>query len=63
VQDIQRLFWTAEEIRHRLRDLMGDALDRVWTLSEEERLPFRGAALVTSIREVAAALEARGIFP
>jgi glutamate dehydrogenase (NAD(P)+) len=63
VQDIQRLFWTAEEIRHRLRDLMGDALDRVWTLSEEERLPFRGAALVTSIREVAAALDARGIFP
>jgi glutamate dehydrogenase (NAD(P)+) len=63
VQDIQRLFWTAEEIRHRLGDLMGDALDRVWTLSEEERLPFRGAALVTSIREVAEALEARGIFP
>jgi len=63
VQDIQRLFWTAEEIRHRLRDLMGDALDRVWTLSEEERLPFRGAALVTSIRQVAEALEARGIFP
>src|SRR5919108_728982 len=55
VQDIQRLFWTAEEIRHRLRDLMGDALDRVWRLSEEQRLPLRRAALVTSIREVAEA--------
>jgi glutamate dehydrogenase (NAD(P)+) len=63
VQDIQRLFWTAEEIRHRLRDLMGDALDRVWRLSEEQRLPLRRAALVTSIREVAEALEARGIYP
>ncbi|MEX2103194.1 MAG: Glu/Leu/Phe/Val dehydrogenase, partial [Gaiellaceae bacterium] len=63
VQDIQRLFWTAEEIRHRLADLMGDALDRVWTVSEEERLPFRGAALITSIRQVAEALEARGIYP
>jgi glutamate dehydrogenase (NAD(P)+) len=63
VQDIQRLFWTAEEIRYRLGDLMGDALDRVWRLSEEQRLPLRRAALVTSIREVAEALEARGIYP
>ena len=63
VQDIQRLFWTREEIRTRLADLMGDALDRVWTLSESEGLSLRSAALVRSIREVAAALEARGIHP
>jgi hypothetical protein len=42
---------------------MGDALSRVWDLSESEALPFRRAALVTSIREVAGALEARGIHP
>jgi glutamate dehydrogenase (NAD(P)+) len=63
VQDIQRLFWGPEEIRSRLADLMGDALSRVWDLSESESLPFRRAALVTSIREVAEALEARGIHP
>ncbi len=63
VQDIQRLFWGPEEIRSRLADLMGDALSRVWDLSESEGLPFRRAALVTSIREVAEALEARGIHP
>jgi glutamate dehydrogenase (NAD(P)+) len=63
VQDIQRFFWDREEIRSRLRDLMGDALDRVWTLAEAEGLSFRSAALVTSIREVAEALEARGIYP
>jgi glutamate dehydrogenase (NAD(P)+) len=63
VQDIQRLFWTREEIRTRLGDLMRDALDRVWTLSEEEGLSLRRAALVTSIREVAEALHARGIYP
>jgi glutamate dehydrogenase (NAD(P)+) len=63
VQDIQRLFWGPDEIRMRLSDLMRGAVDRVWTLSDGERLPFRRAALVLSIREVAAALTARGIYP
>jgi glutamate dehydrogenase (NAD(P)+) len=63
VQDIQRLFWTREEIRSRLDDLMRDALDRVWTLSESEGLSLRSAALVRSIREVANALMARGVYP
>jgi glutamate dehydrogenase (NAD(P)+) len=63
VQDLQRFFWDRDEIRSRLRDLMGDALNRVWTLAEAEGLSFRSAALVTSIREVAEALEARGIYP
>src|ERR671937_2569477 len=63
VQDLQRFFWDRDEIRSRLRDLMTDALDRVWTLAEAEGLTFRSAALVTSIREVADALEARGIYP
>ncbi|MEO8291339.1 MAG: Glu/Leu/Phe/Val dehydrogenase [Gaiellaceae bacterium] len=63
VQDIQRLFWGPDEIRSRLAELMGDALIRVWDLSESEGLPFRRAALVTSIREVAEALQARGIHP
>jgi glutamate dehydrogenase (NAD(P)+) len=63
VQDLQRFFWDRDEIRSRLHDLMSDALDRVWTLAEAEGLSFRSAALVTSIREVAEALEARGIYP
>ena len=63
VQDIQRLFWGPDEIRVRLGDLMRDAVDRVWTLAEREGLSLRQAALVTSIREVSEALEARGIYP
>jgi glutamate dehydrogenase (NAD(P)+) len=63
VQDIQRLFWSAEEIRSRLGDLMRGALDRVWTLAGDESLSLRRAALVLSIREVASALRARGIYP
>jgi glutamate dehydrogenase (NAD(P)+) len=63
VQDLQRFFWDRDEIRARLRDLMSDALNRVWTLAEAEDLSFRRAALVTSVREVADALDARGIYP
>ena len=63
VQDIGRFFWDRDDIRRRLADKMADAFDRVWTLSEQKRLSLRDAALVSGIREVAAALEARGLYP
>jgi glutamate dehydrogenase (NAD(P)+) len=63
VQDLGRLFWGREDIRRRLAEKMCDAFDRVWDLSEREGLTLRSAALVVGIREVAAALDARGLFP
>jgi len=63
VQDLGRLFWDREEIRRRLSDKLTDAFDRVWETSQELRITLRDAALVTAIREVSAALEARGIYP
>jgi glutamate dehydrogenase (NAD(P)+) len=63
VQDLGRLFWDRDEIRNRLADKLGDASDRVWELSERDGITLRNAALVAGIREVSAALEARGIYP
>jgi glutamate dehydrogenase (NAD(P)+) len=63
VQDLGRLFWGRDEIRAKLAEKLSDAFDRVWALAEQEEISLRGAALVTGIREVAAALEARGLFP
>src|SRR4029453_4473163 len=63
VQDLGRLFWGRDEIRAKLAEKLNDAFDRVWTLAEEKGLPLGNAALVPAIREVAAALEARGIYP
>ncbi|MDX6516885.1 MAG: glutamate dehydrogenase, partial [Gaiellaceae bacterium] len=63
VQDLGRLFWDRDEIRARLAEKMEDAFDRVWELAHEEGISLRLAALVVGIREVAAALEARGFFP
>jgi glutamate dehydrogenase (NAD(P)+) len=63
VQDLGRLFWDRDEIRRRLADKMSDAFDRVWNVSQSQGITLRDAALVAAIREVSAALEARGIYP
>src|SRR5436190_12560402 len=63
VQDLGRLFWDREEIRSRLADKMMDAFDRVWDVSEEKKITLRQSAMVAAIREVAGALDARGIYP
>ena len=63
VQDLGRLFWTRDEIRFRLADKLNDAFDRVWEISLERGITLRTAALVAGIREVAGALDARGLYP
>src|SRR6266699_1456876 len=63
VQDLGRLFWDRDEIRLKLSDMMCTAFDRVYSISGEKAITLRQAAMVAAIREVAAALEARGIFP
>ena len=63
VQDLGRLFWTRDDIRAKLAEKLSDAFDRVWDLAEDREVSLRTAALVSGIREVSNALEARGIFP
>jgi glutamate dehydrogenase (NAD(P)+) len=63
VQDLGRLFWGREEIRARLEEKLTDAFDRVWKLAADNSLTLREAVLVAAIREVAEALEARGLYP
>jgi len=63
VQDLGRLFWDRDEIRRKLADKMSSAFDRVYAIADRKGITLRQAALVAGIREVAAALEARGIYP
>ncbi|MEN3340812.1 MAG: glutamate dehydrogenase [Actinomycetota bacterium] len=63
VQDLGRLFWDRDEIRGKLAEMLRDASDRVWSVSAEKGITLRQSALVAAIREVAGALEARGIYP
>jgi glutamate dehydrogenase (NAD(P)+) len=63
VQDLGRLFWTRDEIRAKLAEKLSNAFDRVWDLSEGRNVKLRTGALVSGIRAVSDALQARGIFP
>ncbi len=63
VQDLGRLFWNRDEIRAKLAEKLNDAFDRVWEIAHERSIPLRTAALAAGIREVSAALEARGLYP
>jgi glutamate dehydrogenase (NAD(P)+) len=63
VQDLGRLFWDRDEIRAKLQAKLDDAFDRVWEISHERGVGLRTAALVAGIREVAGALESRGLYP
>jgi glutamate dehydrogenase (NAD(P)+) len=63
VQDLGRLFWDRREIRAKLADKLHDAFDRVWDLTDAQDISLRNAALAVAIREVAAALDCRGIYP
>jgi glutamate dehydrogenase (NAD(P)+) len=63
VQDLGRLFWGRDEIRAKLAEKLNDAFDRVWEISHEKGITLRTGALVAGIRDVSAALEARGLYP
>ncbi len=63
VQDLGRLFWGRDEIRAKLAEKLNDAFDRVWEISGEKEISLRTAALVAGIRDVGAALDARGLYP
>ncbi len=63
VQDLGRLFWDRDEIRLKLAEKMTTACDRVYSVAAEKGITMRQAAMVAAIQQVAAALEARGIYP
>ena len=63
VQDLGRLFWDRDEIRAQARRQDGRRLRPRLLRVGGEGITLRQAAMVAAIREVAGALEARGIYP
>src|SRR5262245_1113147 len=63
VQDLGRLIWDSRVVGAELDAKLHDAFDRVWDLADAQGISLRNAALAVAIREVAAALEWRGIYP
>ncbi len=63
VQDVQKYFWTENEVVARLREIMTRAFSDVHNIALNENVDFRTAALIKGIRKVADAKLVRGIFP
>ena len=62
-QETQQEQMTEAEVLRRLSERMRDRFSRVWQTARERRLSLRQAALLLSIRSVAAAVMARGLLP
>ena len=63
VQDVQKYFWSENETVGRLREIMTRAFDDVHSISINEKVDMRTAALIKGIRRVADAKLVRGVFP
>ena len=63
VQDVQKYFWTENEVVARLREIMTRAFSDVHNIAINEEVDLRTAALIKGIRKVADAKLVRGIFP
>jgi glutamate dehydrogenase (NAD(P)+) len=63
VQDIQKYFWTENEVVGRLREIMVRAFEEVHDIAKAEGVDMRSAALMKGIRRVADAKLVRGVFP
>jgi glutamate dehydrogenase (NAD(P)+) len=63
VQDIQAYFWSEEEVNDRLRQIIEQAYDEVYALSQEKDLTMRQAAHWIGVGRVAEAHLTRGLFP
>ena len=63
VQDVQKYFWTENEVVARLREIMIRAFADVHSIATAENVDMRTAALIRGIRRVADAKLVRGIFP
>ena len=63
VQDVQKYFWTENEIVARLREIMITGYEEVHGIAVREKVDMRTAALMKGIQRVADAKLVRGIFP
>jgi glutamate dehydrogenase (NAD(P)+) len=63
VQDLQQYFWTEEEIRRRLREILTPAFRRVLDRSRTHKVGMRIAAQMEGIEKIAQAHRLRGLYP
>ena len=60
VQNLQNLYWTAEEVDQRLRSVMSKAFSEVWDTTRKYNVDMRLGAYAYAINKVATAMKIRG---
>jgi glutamate dehydrogenase (NAD(P)+) len=63
VQDLQRLFWTEDEINGRLEQIMVRSFEAVDAKRREQNCDFRLGAYLLAVSRVAESTQVRGIYP
>ncbi len=63
VQDLQELFWEAEEVNRKLDKVMGRAFSDVHSSSRDYKVDMRTGAYILAVDRVVKATETRGIWP
>ncbi len=63
VQDMQCFFWEEAEVNRQLERIMVTSFRKIWELSQGRQVPLRMGAYMLAVRDVAAAVQLRGIFP
>jgi glutamate dehydrogenase (NAD(P)+) len=63
VQDLQRFFWTEDEINGRLEQIMVRSFQAVQEKKDEQNCDYRMAAYLLAVARVAEATQVRGIYP
>ncbi|MFP4429131.1 MAG: Glu/Leu/Phe/Val family dehydrogenase [Desulfovermiculus sp.] len=63
VQNMQKLFWTEDDVNQTLQNIMARAFQEVYQISAKHRVNMRTAAYMLAIDRVAEAKRLRGIFP
>ncbi len=63
LQGLQYYFWTNEETRQRLQEIMTRAFQEVRLLAKQEKVNLRTAALIKGVARVTKAKLLRGLFP
>jgi glutamate dehydrogenase (NAD(P)+) len=63
VQDKQNYFWTAEEVKSNLNDIMMRAIKEVEGLAAAKKVSWREAAHMIGVGRVAEAHKLRGLYP
>lgn len=61
VQNTQNLYWTAKEVKERLKPIMTKSFKDVWSMSVFKKISLRDSAFAIGIGRIAEAMKARGI--